>query len=161
MTRIEGIVERHYASVHRFLRALSGSVTLADDLAQETFAALARRGVSGIRQERSYVMRIAYTRWVRHLSTLSSTECTVAQLDVPDSGPTLDEAFETAESLQLLRFYLDRMPPELRVVLILVSLMDYSFVDAAEMLEAPRTTLIGRHRRALEWLRCNMMKATT
>ncbi|MCK4659960.1 MAG: sigma-70 family RNA polymerase sigma factor [Phycisphaerae bacterium] len=161
MATVEDIIEQEYHSVHRFLRVLSGSQLLADDLTQETFVELMKRGTTGIRDPRNYVRRVAYTRWARYLSTRSPSADHLADFDVVDRGPSVEESCERAEALDRLRFSMLEMPPDLRAVVILVSLMDCSFVEAAEVLATPRTTLVSRHRRALEWLRWSTRRIAT
>ena len=158
MTAAE-LFDRHYDKVHAFLRGLSGSATVADDLAQEAFLRVLTLRVPEGRMQERYLLRVAYTCWIRYLKTRRPT---VSLEDIPTPAVDLcpHEALERAEDATALRRCLARMSAEHRAILLLVSCMDYTFVEASEILGVPRTTLVSRHRRALQWLRDNLKPAT-
>jgi RNA polymerase sigma factor (sigma-70 family) len=56
----EGIFERHHLAVFRFLRRMTGQVSLAEDLTQEVFLRVVRRigTYQDLSRERSWVFRI-------------------------------------------------------------------------------------------------------
>ena len=58
----EHLYRDSYRSIHRLLLALSGSWVLAEDLTQEAFLDLIRRGTGGIHDVKRYLTRIAIRR---------------------------------------------------------------------------------------------------
>ena len=154
MTAAE-LFDRHYDKVHAFLRGLSGSATVADDLVQETFLRLLTLRVPDDRMQEKYLLRVAYTCWTRYAKTRRPTvSLDAAPAQVVDLCP--HKALEKAEDASALRQCLARMSADHRAILLLVSCMDYTFVEASEILGVPRTTLVSRHRRALQWLNANL-----
>ena len=150
--RIAELIDRNYGRVHIFLRSLSGSAVVADDLTQEAFLRLLKLRVPEGRIEESYLMRVAYTCWIRYSENLRPM---VSLEDIPPVAiyDCPHEKLEGMEDALAVRRCLARMSPEHREILVVVSCLGYRFVEASEILGVPRTTLVSRHRRALQWLK--------
>jgi RNA polymerase sigma factor (sigma-70 family) len=149
------LFERYYGRIHTLLRNLSGSTVVADDLAQETCLRLLTARIPEVRDQERYVLRVACSCWARYLRKQKPT---IALEDIPT--PVFDrcpnEALERAEDVAVVRQWLDRLPPDERAVVVLVSCLGYSFVDASAVLTVARPTLVRRHRRALQWLKMKL-----
>ena len=147
--------DRHYGAVHAFLSGLSGSPTVADDLAQETYLRLLKLRVPDGRATEKYALRVAYTCWTRYLKNRKPT-ISLEDIPTPATDTCPQQVLEKAEEVAALQRCLARMSPEHRAIVFLVWGRDYTFVEASEILGVPRRTLVSRHRRALQWLRTNL-----
>jgi RNA polymerase sigma-70 factor (ECF subfamily) len=157
----EQIIEELYGPVHRFLRGLSRSSTTADDLAQETFLEVLRRDPTTIRNPRGYVMQVAYSRWVRFLRQKDASRQAVPLEEAVDPASMREPDCEQAELLDRVRGCLADVPAEDQALFMLVSVLGYSWTDAASILEMPRTTAVARHRQVVERMRWEIRRTAT
>lgn len=156
---VSDLFDLHYSEVNVFLRGLSGSAAVADDLAQETFLRVLKISGPSNRIGKTYLMRVAYTCWSRYLKQRRPTVLLDSvRSPVFDLGP--HETLEKAEDASAVRRCLAHMSADHRGILLLVSCMGYTFVEASEILGVPRTTLVSRHQKALEWLKNNLKLVT-
>jgi RNA polymerase sigma factor (sigma-70 family) len=159
------IIQEFYGPVHRFLRGLSQSTATADDLAQETFLELLRRDSSTVRNPKSYVMQVAYSRWVRYLRHREASKGVVSledSMDPHDPRPSAGMASgDRAELLDRVRRCLADVSPQEQALFVLVSVLDYSWTEVAAILELPRTTVVSQHRRLVERMRWEVRRAAT
>ncbi len=148
-------LDRHYSKVHAFLYGLSGSATVADDLAQETFLRLLTLRVPDGRTQEAYVLRMAHTCWTRYLKNRKPT---VSLEDIPPPAihTCPQEALEKAEDAAAVRRCLARLSPEHRAIVFLIGGLGYTFVEASGILGVPRTTLFSRNERALQRLKADL-----
>jgi len=148
-------LDRHYSKVHAFLYGLSGSATLADDLAQETFLCLLTLRVPGGRAQERYVLRVAHTCWARYLKNRRPT-VSLEDVAAPTTHTCPQEALEKAEDAAAVRRCVARLSPEHREIVFLICDQDYTFVQASDILAIPCTTLVSRHQRALQCLKASL-----
>ena len=154
MDEIAALVEPHVPALRRYAWALLRDDDAADDLVQDCleraigrwhlrrrdgdlrawlFAILRNRFISGLRQK------------ARRGVHLSPDDMMVA----PSSAATQEDRMVVRDVLSGL----DALPEEQRSVLLLVSVEDLSYQDAARVLDVPVGTVMSRLSRARERLR--------
>jgi RNA polymerase sigma-70 factor (ECF subfamily) len=156
----EALYDRRQGGVYRFALRMSGSAEIAEDVTHDVFMALihdgcqfdpARGTVAG------YLLGIARHRVLRRLrrerSFISMTE------DVDDRGETLlDEQLiadadpfadlTRSETVDLVRQAVLALPEHYREVVVLCSLSEMSYEQAAEVIGCPVGTIRSRLNRA-------------
>jgi RNA polymerase sigma-70 factor (ECF subfamily) len=136
--------------LRRFARGLARSVVAADDLVQAACErALARRHQfqEGTRFD-SWMFRIVQTLWIDQIRA-SKVRNEGGEL-LPDRVGS-DETVRRAEArlaLGEVRRALDRLPPDQRTVLLLVTVEGLSYKEAAEVVQVPVGTIMSRLARA-------------
>jgi len=148
-------LDRHYSKVHAFLYGLSGSATVADDLAQETFLRLLTLRVPDGRAQETYVLRVAHTCWSQYLKNRKPT-VSLDDVAAPATHTCPQEALEKAEDAAAVRRCMARLSPEHRAIVFLIWDQDYTLVQASDILAIPRRTLVSRYRRALQCLKASL-----
>ncbi len=123
-----------------------------DDAAQEVFWVCARR-LRDIRPgcQKSFIYGVALRVAADH--TRRSVLVAVALEDassVPADGPSPAERLDQQRARELLDTVLDRMPVDLRTVLVLAELEEMDVRDVASVLGIPPGTAASRLRRARE-----------
>jgi len=153
-TRLRAIIDAEYASVWRLVRRLGVAEAAIDDAVQEIFWVLARR-LDEVQEgsERSFLygvaLRIAATSRRRSESLREvSYEDEERELVAPASSP--DALLDERRARVLLDTILDRMPEELRTVLVLHELEGLQVKQIAELVGIPVGTAGSRLRRARE-----------
>jgi RNA polymerase sigma-70 factor, ECF subfamily len=150
---VEQSVEQHIPRLRRYARALTGERSAADDLVQDTLERalsrfhLWRRG-SDLRAWLFTIMHNIYVNQARsrvrhpHESLENEPRAETAQAREPDwlELRDLDDA-------------LARLPNEQRAVLLLVGLEEFTYVEAARVLDIPIGTVMSRLSRGRERLR--------
>ncbi|GGE54945.1 DNA-directed RNA polymerase sigma-70 factor [Agaricicola taiwanensis] len=137
--------------LRRFAVALSGEVTLADDLVQSACMralAAANELAPGTRID-AWMFRIIRNIWIdelRRKRTTGPVEDVEARHDLV--GDTGEARAMDRLTLQDVRQAIDRLPPEQREVLVLVCVEDMSYREAAEILGLPVGTVMSRLARA-------------
>lgn len=153
------IVRDHSSAVYRFLVHLTGDVSLAEDLTQETFAAAwkARRGFRGEASVATWLHRIALRKALdarRTRCRIEAAETLAARSEADDLDPSRPlAALESARGLASAVGALE--PPE-RLAVILHYYQGLSFRQAAEVLGEPVGTVKWRTSRALARLRATL-----
>ena len=136
--------------LRRFARGLTGSVVEADDLVQAACErALARREQfqEGTRFD-SWMFRIVQTIWI---DQLRSRRVRKEEVDVAEARLGSDEPVRRAEArlaLNEVRHAVDRLPPDQRAALLLVTVEGLSYKEAAEVVQVPVGTIMSRLARA-------------
>ncbi len=136
--------------LRRFARGLTGSVAEADDLVQAACErALARREQfqEGTRFD-SWMFRIVQTIWI---DQLRSRRVRKEEVDVAEARIGSDEPVRRAEArlaLDEVRHAVDRLPPDQRTALLLVTVEGLSYKEAAEVVQVPVGTIMSRLARA-------------
>lgn len=150
---IEQSVEQHIPRLRRYARALTGERSAADDLVQDTLERalsrfhLWRRG-SDLRAWLFTIMHNIYVNQARsrvrhqHEALDNDSAAEAAQAREPDwlELRDLDDA-------------LARLPHEQRAVLLLVGLEEFTYEEAARVLDIPIGTVMSRLSRGRERLR--------
>jgi RNA polymerase sigma-70 factor, ECF subfamily len=136
--------------LRRFARGLTGSVVEADDLVQAACErALARREQfqEGTRFD-SWMFRIVQTIWI---DQIRSRRVRKEEVDVAEARIGSDEPVRRAEArlaLDEVRHAVDRLPPDQRTALLLVTVEGLSYKEAAEVVQVPVGTIMSRLSRA-------------
>lgn len=130
------LVRRRHAQIRNLLRRLSRDSTLADDIAQQAFLQAWRRigtlespGAFG-----GWLRKIAVTTWLQHLRGNRSADPSGTALDEPAHEPTV------AERLDLDRA-LSRLPPDVRLCIVLAYAERMSHREIAEATDLPLGTV--------------------
>lgn len=152
------LVREHHAQVYRLLLHLTHDVHLAEDLTQETFAALWRQidGFEGRASLGTWLHRIAYNKFVdacrgaeRNATLRKRIE---RQLREPEGLSPMDGLLADERSRQLYRA-VARLEASDRDLIVLHYFQDMSYREMAEVLDEPSGTVKWRTSRALGRLR--------
>jgi RNA polymerase sigma-70 factor (ECF subfamily) len=136
--------------LRRFARGLSGSVADADDLVQAACErALSRQHQfqEGTRFD-SWMFRIVQTIWI---DLVRSRDVRKEDGDIAEDRLGSDEPARRVEArlaLDEVRRALDRLPPDQRTALLLVTVEGLSYKEAAEVVQVPVGTIMSRLARA-------------
>lgn len=136
--------------LRRFARGLTGSGVEADDLVQAACErALARRHQfqEGTRFD-SWMFRIVQTIWI---DQICSREVRKSDGDIGEDRLGSDEPVRRVEArltLAEVRRAVDRLPPDQRAALLLVTVEGLSYKEAAEVVDVPVGTIMSRLARA-------------
>jgi RNA polymerase sigma-70 factor (ECF subfamily) len=136
--------------LRRFARGLSGSVVDADDLVQAACErALSRQHQfqEGTRFD-SWMFRIVQTIWI---DQVRSREVRKEDGDIAEDRLGSDQPARQLEArlaLDEVRRALDRLPPDQRAALLLVTVDGLSYKEAAEVVQVPVGTIMSRLSRA-------------
>jgi RNA polymerase sigma-70 factor (ECF subfamily) len=136
--------------LRRFARGLTGSMTEADDLVQagcERALARAHQFQEGTRFD-SWMFRIVQTIWI---DQLRAREVRKEDGDVAEERLGSDAAVRGVEArlaLAEIRNAVDRLPPDQRMTLMLVTVEGLSYREAAAVAGVPVGTIMSRLARA-------------
>lgn len=144
------IVRRHTPIVRAYVARIVGSLSDADDIAQEAFMT-AWRQLPSLRDPsalRAWLMRIASREAFQHLKR-RPTDSTLDGFDAPYSGDDQPErvAVRNAE-LRALSAALDELPDDQRRCWLLREVGDLSYAEIAEELGVSAATVRGALARA-------------
>ena len=136
--------------LRRFARGLTGSVVEADDLVQAACErALSRRHQfeEGTRFD-SWMFRIVQTIWIDQIRArdIRKEEKEIAEERLGSDEPV--RRVEARLALEEVRRALDRLSPDQRTVLLLVTVDGLSYREAAEAVRVPVGTIMSRLARA-------------
>ncbi|MEO8178808.1 MAG: sigma-70 family RNA polymerase sigma factor [Deltaproteobacteria bacterium] len=151
---VRGLFERYHPSIWRLLRRLGVPLAQLDDAAQEVFWVAARK-LEQIEPGKQHAflygvaLRIAASELRRRASAPPRAE--LEELErLADGSPTPEEQLEESRARALLDLVLDRLPLELRTVLVLFELEGLDVRSIAEIEGIPVGTVGSRLRRARE-----------
>jgi RNA polymerase sigma-70 factor, ECF subfamily len=153
--RMERLVREHYAFVWRLLRRLGLGGGDADDAAQQVFLTTQRKlgDVEAERErERAFLYGVALNVGARARRSLGRRreDPIEAAGDRESREPNAEQMLVKREARALLDRILDEMPEDLRVVLVLFELEEFSTPQIAELCQIPVGTAASRLRRARE-----------
>jgi len=136
--------------LRRFARGLSGTATEADDLVQaacERALARAYQFQEGTRFD-SWMFRIVQTIWIDQLRAreVRKEDGDVAEERLGSDAPV--RVIEARLALAEVRLAVERLPPDQRTVLMLVSVEGLSYKEAAAVAGVPVGTIMSRLARA-------------
>jgi RNA polymerase sigma-70 factor (ECF subfamily) len=153
---IRGQMVRLLPRLRRFAAALTGSVADGDDLVQDTV----ERALKSLHQWEpgtrldSWMFRIAKNRFID--TRRSHKRSGVVASEVPEDAPSVTgDGARAADARLMLADAMDalqKLPPEQREALVLVTIDGLSYRDAADILQIPIGTLTSRIARARETL---------
>lgn len=156
----ETLVLRHHPCVYRFLYHFMGNGADAEDITQETFLNIHRK-------LRSHNPAQSFTSWMitiaRNLAISHHRRRTPSPLDpallaaaIKDVAPTPETELLAKEAGEEVHLALQRLPEEIREVLIMRYLMDIPLQNVAELLNIPEGTAKSRLFKARNALREQM-----
>jgi RNA polymerase sigma-70 factor (ECF subfamily) len=155
-TRMRRVVHEQHAFVYRLLRRLGVPERDAEDAQQQVFWTYVRnldRVEDG--KDRSFLFGVALR--VAKAARRGSARVLVGPDDavgrVPSPGVGADEVLDDRRARARLDRLLDAMPFELRTVLVLHEIEEWTMRDIAAALELPPGTVASRLRRARELLK--------
>jgi RNA polymerase sigma-70 factor (ECF subfamily) len=136
--------------LRRFARGLTGSVSEADDLVQAACErALARQHQfqEGTRFD-SWMFRIVQTIWIDQIRSrdVRKEDAEIAEERLGSNEPV--RRVEARLALDEVRRAIDRLPPDQRTVLLLVTVEGLSYKEAADVVRVPVGTIMSRLARA-------------
>ncbi|MGH7117221.1 MAG: RNA polymerase sigma factor [Stellaceae bacterium] len=136
--------------LRRFARGLTGSAVEADDLVQAACErALARRHQfqEGTRFD-SWMFRIVQTIWIDQIRSrqVRKEDGSIAEERLGSDEPV--RRVEARLALSEVRRAVERLPPDQRAVLVLVTVDGLSYKEAAEVVQVPVGTIMSRLARA-------------
>lgn len=154
--RLLAIFTEHRAALTRFLTRRLGSVSLAEDLTQETWvraATVSTTGMPATDNPRSYLFRIAANLAIdhrRHAHRGVEVDAPAPLRDsVADLAPSPEVvALHRSEMARLLRA-VDRLPPRCRQVFLLTKIHELSYAEVAARLGISRNTVMVHMTNAL------------
>lgn len=141
--------------LRRYSRAMLRDATVADDLVQDCL----ERVVSRWHQRRddgdvaSWAYRILHNLAINHLRSAKRRGMHVALDDAEDAALARPPSQEDALHHRDIVHALQELPVDQRSVLLLVSVEDMSYSEAASVLDVPIGTIMSRLARARERLR--------
>ncbi len=145
------MIERHSRFVYRIAYSVVRNPADAGDITQETFLQLLRPAASEpIREERSYLARIAWRLAVRRRKRISPQE-------LPPDSPSFQASPESDaienQTQTWLHAQIDALPEKLRQPLALTALGELSSPEIAAILAIPEGTVRRRIHTARQLLR--------
>jgi RNA polymerase sigma-70 factor (ECF subfamily) len=154
MSRFDALIETHIPHLRRYARALTGDVTRADDLVQDT---LERAWIKfhlwqpalDLRPWLFTIMHNIYVNQVRATVRRERIPASDGEADLRGTRPNQTDMLEVSEVIACL----DRLPPEQREVLLLVSLENLNYTQVGKILRIPVGTVTSRLARARTRLR--------
>ena len=166
MTEAEflGLVEEHKARIYQHALYLLGNQEDAEDITQETFIkAWKHRAKLRPKTVRSWLLKCAqnlcFNLLKRHKFQVSLTEGDDAELEalmdthIHPSNPSPDEIVVKQELKEFVRCAISKLPPDMRVVIIMRELDGMSFKEIAKVTKQPEGTVKSTAFRARKKLR--------
>lgn len=153
------LVQQHASRLQRFIILHIGNVSDAEDLAQQAFMEAARsyQTFRGESQLSTWLYGIALNLVRNHLSRSPERryrfENESGLEDMPCSQASPEESAFQAETMRLLAESLEELPESMRTILLLVSLDELSYEEAAALMNVPVGTVRSRLSRARTALR--------
>ncbi|MBI5259176.1 MAG: sigma-70 family RNA polymerase sigma factor [Burkholderiales bacterium] len=153
------LVAEHQERLYRFVLRRIGDATEAEDIAQQAFveAALGYAEWRGESQLSTWLYGIAMNLVRNHLSRAPQRQYRFededALAELPGHGPNPEQQLTLDQQMQLLQRELADLGDDMREVLMLVSLDELSYEDAAARLDVPVGTVRSRVSRARSQLR--------
>ncbi len=141
--------------LRRFARALCGDAALADDLVQDCVErALTKSHLyDPARPLRAWLYAVLRNLYISGLRRNGRSTIVKSVDDLIDGEGSVPPRQEERLSLSSVTQALDRLAPQHREVIVLVTLEEMSYRDVAEILGVPLGTVMSRLSRAREHLR--------
>jgi len=143
-------IASHLPSLRRYARALTGDAWAADDLVQDTLERACRKWLlwRGGGNLRAWLFTLMHNLYLNQRRADAPVQWVDA--DALAAHPAHDAPSDTARDLERC---LQRLPADQRAVLLLVTLEDMGYADAARVLGVPVGTVMSRLSRARTRLR--------
>ena len=158
------LVDRHRTAVFRAALAALGSPEDAEEVAQEAFVA-AYRHLEDFREDASFKTWLLSIAWRKALTRRRSVRSVLhrfvqppedAEWQVPDTGPSQEQAAMDRELHGRVRHEITRLAPKLRDALLLAAAGEQSYADIAGILGIPVGTLKWRVNEARRQLKVRL-----
>ena len=147
-------VEPMIPALRRYARGLLGDPESADDAVQDCLEKVVANWHRRRNDDpRSWVFAIVHNLAVNRLRQQARRGFAVAIEDVPEAGNVGEAVQESIVYGQEVMAAIDRLPPDYRSILLLVSVEDMTYSEAAKVLDIPIGTVMSRLSRAREQLR--------
>lgn len=148
---LEQLIASHGELVARILRRAGVLEDSVDDAVQQVFLVAARK-LSVVRagSGRAFLLGIALNV-AAHARRRLARRREVGEEgshEALDLAPLPDDALDAARLAVVVSKMLEALPPDLRVVLLLVDVEEHTMAQAADLLSIPRGTVASRLRRA-------------
>lgn len=159
-----GLVEKYKARIYQHALYLLGNQEDAEDITQETFIkAWKHRAKLRTKTVRAWLLKctqnLCFNLLKRHKFQVSLTEGDDAELEAlmhtytHHSNPSPDEIVVTQELKELVRCAISKLPPDMRVVIIMRELDGMGFKEIAKITKQPEGTVKSTAFRARKKLR--------
>lgn len=168
---LNSLMERHATGIFHFVYRMLGNEDDANDLAQETFVRVfrARQSYQPERKFSTWLFTIAANLARNHLRWRSRHPNVSLQAESETTGQTLgdtlmaeeaspQETADAAERAQIVRTTVQRLPEDMREVLVLCEWEDLSVAEAAAILDISQKAAESRLYRARQLLRERLKK---
>jgi RNA polymerase sigma-70 factor, ECF subfamily len=152
------VSERYYPRVRAYAVSLLHDQAAAEDVVQETFLRV-QRGLSELREPdkvTAWVLRIAHNLCLDHLRTRRNSPIAAEadqEADVPDAAHDFHRDLERRQMSACVRDKIDRLPENLRAVVLLNDVEELSQTEIAEILGIEVGNVKVRLHRARQRLR--------
>lgn len=156
------LVKKHSTRLHRFIIRHIGNCPDAEDLAQQSFleAAKSYDSFRGESQLSTWLYGIALNLVRNYLSRAPECRYFFVGEDVladrPSLEPSPDCVAEQNQTMQLLQESLEELPKNMRDILLMMGLNDFTYEEAAARLTVPVGTIRSRLSRARAALRARL-----
>lgn len=148
------LIEPIVPALRRYARALMKDRSAADDLVQDCLERAIERWHQRRKDgsARAWMFTILHNLAMTRLRRSTNRPASIALDDVDERNLSVPAGQEDRLRYQELLEALDRLPEEQRSVLLLVTVEDLSYADAARTLDIPIGTVMSRLSRARERL---------
>ena len=141
----------HVAGLRRYALALTGSRFEAEDLVQDTLTRAIAAAPSFRKggNLRAWLFTIMHNAFISGVRARRAADRELSEVPEPSQAPTQLDRLEVRDVLAALA----RLPEAQRAALVLIALEDFSYSEAARVLDIPLGTLMSRLARGREALR--------
>ena len=152
-TAFAELYRRRQRDVYRFALHMTGAADLAEDVTQEVFIVLMKKGNEYDELKGSVnafllgVTRNYVLRRLRRERSFVSIDDTLGDT-IATENASVNEALARNESIQAMRRAVLNLPPHYREVVVLCDLQELSYAEAAAVLDAKIGTVRSRLHRA-------------
>jgi RNA polymerase sigma-70 factor (ECF subfamily) len=154
---VQRLVEEHYAALYRYAYRLSGSLTDAEDLTQETYCK-AQFNLSQLRdpsRAKAWLFRILRNAYLHRVRSDKHQRC-VSLEDIGDVAGKETHDLPPDVDRERLQKALDDLPEVFRTPILLYYFEDFSYRDIADQMDLPIGTVMSRLARAKAHLRSRL-----
>ena len=160
---IETLVRDHSRLVFRIAYSVVRNHADAEDVVQEVFLRVAKRGADGIEDPKAWISRIAWRASVDRFRTLRRAD--QEEFDERLHAPRIraagtEQETISRETLKLLDRMIAALPKKERDALLLTSVEEMSSAEAAKVLGTTETSIRARVVRARQRLADKLQKLT-
>lgn len=147
-------IEPMIPALRRYARGLLGDPETADDIVQDCLEKIVANWQRRRSDDaRSWVFAILHNLAVNRLRQNARRGTSVTIEDLPEGMSAREAMQEEAIYGRQVLGAIERLPPDHRAILLLISVEDLSYAEAAKVLDVPVGTVMSRLSRAREQLR--------